>query len=265
MPENSATDRFESTEEFYAKYRPDYGEATIVHLIERFELDDSARVLDLGCGAGQIAVPLSAHVGEVVGMDPNETMLEYARRTARATGQENLRWVVGSDADLRERGDLGPFELTTMGRSFHWMDQRATLDALYAMTEPGGGVAIVNDAEWFTRGGADWQAAVYDLASEYLDDLPERIGPVEVEYDDPWDEMLEESKFGDVEVVEIGLEREWDGDSIVGYVFSLSYCSPSTFGSEADAFEADLRALLDDLDADRFSQDVDVEVLSARK
>jgi ubiquinone/menaquinone biosynthesis C-methylase UbiE len=152
----------------------------IEYLDERFELDESSRVLDLGCGAGQITIPLAAHAGEIVGMDPNEEMLREARKQAEQADRENIEWIVGSDSAVDD--ELGTFELTTMGRSFHWMNQEATLCRLYSMTEPDGGIALLNDAEWFTRGTKEWQDEVYALADEYIAGLPERTGPIE--YDD---------------------------------------------------------------------------------
>lgn len=252
---------FTSTEAYYADYRPGYGDDVIEYVSDRFALDDTARVLDLGCGAGQITVPLAAHAGEVVGMDPNEGMLREARKRAAAAGRENIEWAVGSDADLGD--ELGTFGLTTMGRSFHWMDQERTLDHLYRMTEPGGGVALLGDEEWFTRGTKAWQDDVYALADGYVDDLPERTGPIE--YDDPWDELIAEFGFTDVETVTFESEREWTVDDIVGYVFSLSYCSPETVGDDGDAFESDLRARLNDRDAAVFDQDVVRTVIAGRK
>ncbi len=268
----SPADRFASTEEYYARYRPDYGAATVEYLVDRFDLDGGSRVLDLGCGTGQIAVPIAAHVGEVVGMDPNEAMLEYARERASEAGRENVTWVRGSDEDLHGGtgadpgtgldADLGEFRLATMGRSFHWMDQPRTLDRLYDLTDPAGGVAILNDPEWLTRGGADWQLAAYSVVEEYLD-VERTDEPTEEELENPWDELVAEHGFTDVAVKTIELEREWDLDSVVGYVFSLSYCSPSTFGDEKAAFEADLSDRLAEFD--RYVQNVGVEVVSGRK
>ena len=145
---------FASAETYYAEYRPGYGDAAIQYLSNWFGLGESSRVLDLGCGTGQIAIPLAGHVGEVVGMDPNEQMLQKAEKCAESAGIENVEWVVGSDADLSD--DLGSFQLATMGRSFHWMNQQRTLDRLHAMLEPGGGVASLTDAEWFIRGANRW-------------------------------------------------------------------------------------------------------------
>jgi SAM-dependent methyltransferase len=258
----SESDPFTSTEEYYATHRPGYGEAAIEYLITRFGLDKSSRVLDLGCGAGQITVPLAVHVDRVVGMDPNEAMLREASQRADKAGVENVGWVVGSDSDLND--DMGPFRLTTMGRSFHWMDEAETLERLHSMTEPGGGVAILNDAEWFTRGEREWQDEVYATASEYLDDLPPRTGPVDHD-DDPWDEKIEAFGFADVEVATFETEREWDVDSIVGYVFSLSYCSPEAFGEKRDAFETDLRARLTDAEGETFVQRAETEIIAGRK
>ena len=252
---------FVSAESYYAEYRPGYGDAAVEYLRDRFSLDDDARVLDLGCGAGQLAVPLARHAGEVVAMDPNEAMLSEARAAADAAGRGNVRFVRGGDADLTD--EMGPFRLTVMGRSFHWMDQRETLARLRRSTEPGGGLAVVTGEEWLVRGRRDWQAAAHDVAADYLDDLPAREDPAEIEYDDPWDEMLAENEFRDVETVHFDVDRTWSVDEAVGYVFSLSYCSPATFGDDRADFEAALRARLADLGGGPFRQDEQVEVISA--
>ncbi|MFC7138933.1 class I SAM-dependent methyltransferase [Halosimplex aquaticum] len=263
----SSEDPFASAESYYAEYRPRYGDRPIDYLADRFDFDESARALDLGCGAGQIAVPLAATVGTVVGMDPNERMIDEAREQARAAGRENVEWVVGSDADLRgEVGErLGPFRVTTMGRSFHWMDREPTLDRIRELTEPGGGVAVFDDTEWLTSGSQPWQDEVYALAADYRDDLPERTGPRTEPYENPYDELIAEREFEDVEVATFEETREWTVDGIVGYVFSLSFCSPTTFGDQSDDFEADLRERLGELGGGPFRQDDEVRVISGRK
>lgn len=155
----------------------------------------------------------------------------------------------------------GPVRLATMGRSFHWMDREATLDRLSSMLEPGGGVAILGDSEWFTRGTEDWQEPVYELAGEYLEDLPARTGPVE-EYDDPYDELLERFGFTDVAVATFERERRWTVDEVVGYVFFLSFCSPERFGTERNSFEAELRDRLAALDREAFVETAEVRIVS---
>ncbi|QLH77712.1 methyltransferase domain-containing protein [Halosimplex rubrum] len=263
MSEDGPGDPFESAESYYADHRPGYGEAPFESLTERFALDvETSRALDLGCGAGQITLPLAARVGTAVGMDPNKAMLEQARRRARDRRIENVEWVVGSDADLG--GDLGPVDVTTMGRAFHWMDRGPTLDRIFELTAPGGGVAIFGDTEWLTSGERAWQDEVYAAAASYLDDLPERTGPRTEPYENPYDELLADHGFADVETATFERTREWSVDGIVGYVFSLSFCSPATFGDEKAAFEAELRERLAELGGP-FEQGDEVRVISGRK
>ena len=268
------SETFAGAESYYAEYRPGYGDDALRYLRERFDLDRDDSVLDLGCGAGQIAVPLAAHAGEVVGMDPNPAMLREAQERADAVGRDNVEWVVGSDADLPgtdEPGsgpadDLGSFSLVTMGRSFHWTNQTRTLERLRSTIDPGGGVAILNDEEWLTRGTATWQDAAYEVASEYVDDLPERTGPVD-HSDDPWDELVASFGFADVEEVTFRVEREWTADEIAGYVFSLSFCSPETFADDAErtAFESTLRERLNADFSEPFRQRAAVSVIAGRR
>ncbi len=195
-------------------------------------------------------------------MDPNGTMLDHARDRAAEAGVTSVEWVRGSDADLPALS--GTFRLTTMGRSFHWMDQERTLDRLRGTTESGGGVALVTDREWLTKGRADWQAAMYEVAAAYLEDLPDRVDPDEVTYDDPWDEKLASFGFEDVETVTFDVDRRWTVDAAVGYVLSLSYCSPDRLGDDRAAFEAAARDRLAAFDRDCLRQAATVEVISGR-
>lgn len=258
-------DPFAGTAAHYARSRPGYGEAAIEHLNDRFDLG-RARVLDLGCGAGQLAVPLAARADSVVAMDPNEAMCRATRERAARADVENVDVVEGSDADLREGliEDVVPVDLTTMGRSFHWMEGRATLDCLREHTRSGGGVAIVDDVDWLTGGDEPWMAAVYDVASAHVEDLPERYDPETVEYDDPWDELLAERGFVDVETGTFTVEREWSLAQAVEYVFSLSFASPDRFDDGGDAFERACRERLATLGPGPYEQTANVSVISGR-
>jgi SAM-dependent methyltransferase len=254
--------RFESTAEQYAVYRPEYDDAALDHLRERFALDGTGRLLDLGCGTGRLGVALTPDVGEVVGVDPNEAMVEHARERAAVVDADNTEWRTGSDATLPEMaGDLAPLRLTVMGRSFHWMDQERTLETLDEITESGGGVAILSDTEWLARGTADWGDAVYEVVTEYLGDPPERTGPVE--YDESWVDLLDDHGF-DAEERVFEVEREWDDDSVVGYLLSLSFCSAAVLGDDRQAFEDAVRERLADFE-EPYEAEGTVEVITGER
>ncbi len=63
------SDLFAGTAPYYARYRPGYPGAVLGHLRAAFNLDGTGRLLDLGCGTGEVARPLHADFEEVVGLD----------------------------------------------------------------------------------------------------------------------------------------------------------------------------------------------------
>ncbi|WP_020418225.1 class I SAM-dependent methyltransferase [Amycolatopsis sp. ATCC 39116] len=66
----------------YARFRRGYPAEVFDLLAAEFPL---GRVLDLGCGTGQLTVPMAARAGAVIGMDPSPDMLAHARGGASST------------------------------------------------------------------------------------------------------------------------------------------------------------------------------------
>ncbi|ULN32752.1 class I SAM-dependent methyltransferase [Mycolicibacterium smegmatis] len=114
-PDDGTNGLFAGTAWHYARYRPGYPQAFFDDLVEHLRLDGTGRLLDLGCGAGQLTLPLAAHVAEAVGLDPESEMLSEAARLTRDLGVTNVTWLQGSSAQVQ--ADLGHFRLVTMGRS----------------------------------------------------------------------------------------------------------------------------------------------------
>ena len=141
---------FKGTAWYYAKYRRGYPNAFIEYVVKSFNLDKDSRVLDLGTGTGQIAIPISKYVKEVIAIDPEQEMLNEGKNQIESKGITNIKWVLGRAEDITE--NLIPFNVTTMGASFHWMEQDKVLEKVYKITEKGGGVVIVaNQSPIFTE------------------------------------------------------------------------------------------------------------------
>lgn len=252
---------FATTAEYYADYRPGYSARVFEYLDGRFAFTDSDRVLDLGCGTGEIGIPLAGKVGEVLAMDPNPDMLRQVERKASERARGTITTQEGSDTDLP--AIEGPFKMVGMGRSFHWMNQEQTLEEVWRMLQPGGGIALIGNSEWVRRGTQAWQDGLYHIILEYVDDVPERTGPVE--YNDPWDDKIDNFGFEGIESLEVRVTRSWTPNEIIGYLFSLSFCSPKVLGDEKDAFETDVRDYLSEFDDSKFIQKDTETVISGIK
>lgn len=245
MSPSRPDDLFRSAAAHYARYRPGYPDTLIVETVRRFGLDGTGRVLDLGCGTGQLALPLAAYAAHVVGVDPQPEMLAEAAAAAARRGTANVTWIVGSDRDLpRLAGEIGAVRLAAMGRSFHWMERDATLAALAAIVAPGGGVLICGDGDPFWGGTEPWQVAARETIQRWLG--PQRRAGnrlADAAYE-PFEAVLARSAFSRVEVWEVTYPLARPLDALVGHLYSTSYASPAVLGAKRVGFEADLRATL---------------------
>ncbi|MGH2600594.1 MAG: class I SAM-dependent methyltransferase [Dehalococcoidia bacterium] len=267
MTERSGPDLslFEGTAWYYARYRPAYPRWLFELIVERFGLDGSGRLLDLGCGTGEIAVPLSRHVEEVVALDISAEMVEEARAHAEREGVTNVRWLVlPAEATGPE---MGTFRLITAGSAFHWMDRAEVLRRGQALLAPGGGIALAGFVgTTFWRSEVPWERAIVRVIQRWLG--PERrAGQGTFPWDHrPHEEVLAASSFERVEIGERHVRHVWTIDTLAGYLYSTSFSSPALLGDNKAALEADLRETLRQLSPEgRFEQDLRLQYILAWK
>ena len=234
---------YEGTAWYYARYRPVYPPALVKVLREQFRLDGTGRLLDLGCGPGPVAIALAHLFEKVVAMDPDDAMRAEGERIARARGVSNIEWRFGGSKDLSP--GLGRFRLVTMGNSFHWMNRARTLDALYELVTDGGGLAVVGEgAPIPPPPPTPWRIAITSVLKRYLGERPlpwEHPGPPPSERHEAY---IERSRFRDLASYQESFDVEWTIDSMIGNLYSTSFCSRRVLGERVDAFERDLRAAI---------------------
>jgi SAM-dependent methyltransferase len=234
-------DQFKDTAEYYVKYRAWYPPQLFDLLVERFALDGSSQVLDLGCGPGLLLLGLAGRVARAYGVDPEEEMLAQARRLVAQRGLANVTLARALAEDLpRIGGTWGRFRLVTMGRSFHWMDRPAVLNILRPMLDDAGGVAVIDGAERAaSRRHEIVQAAIHKhVGSE------RRSGARVWKKPDPPHEAVLRAWPGRIEKHRVQWTMEWDLTSILGEAYSRSGCSLTVLGDSRQAFEADVAAAL---------------------
>jgi ubiquinone/menaquinone biosynthesis C-methylase UbiE len=236
-------DLFRGTATFYARFRPPYPRPLFDDLVERVRPSGEGRMLDLACGTGQVALPLSGHFAEVIAVDQEVEMVEEGRRLAADRGLRNLSWRAESAEEL----DLPPrsCELVTIGSAFHRLDREAVARRAFGWLRPGGTLAIL-DAASLWQGGERWVRAVVDAIARFQPAdrraQAETVAARELSQSD----VLAQAGFEELENREYTSAVTWTADAVIGHLYSTSQCAHSALGGRQEAFEAVVRQVLTD-------------------
>jgi ubiquinone/menaquinone biosynthesis C-methylase UbiE len=231
-------DLFASAVSYYARYRSGYPVAELDALAARVGLDGSGQVIDVGCGTGQLAIPLARHASTVIAIDPVADMLAHGRRAAQAAGIDNITWLQGDSrqlATLVEPGARAAF----FAASFHWTDRPAVARVLDGLLEQGGSIVVIND-DLGESEDPDWVHAIAEIRARYLGADPAGTGahtsPRRSHYD-----VLRDSPFPCVDRSTWSWTRQLRVEEVVGLQFSYSFSTPALFADRAEAFADDVR------------------------
>jgi ubiquinone/menaquinone biosynthesis C-methylase UbiE len=242
----------------YYRFRAPYAPEAFAYIRDTFRLDRSSRVLDLGCGPGTVAIPLSRMVGEVVALDPSMEMIDEGRARAGEAGCENISWHCARAEELTE--ELGRFTLVTMGQSFHWMDRDLVLRKVAQVIAEDGGLVLINPAR--RRPQESWETLADEVVARYLGHRTRHQSMSAESKHEP--ALRRSAAFSQFTAREFATEFERDVASIIGCLYSMSSSPRSTFGERLAMFERELTEALWRMNPSGvFQERVETEVLVA--
>jgi ubiquinone/menaquinone biosynthesis C-methylase UbiE len=251
---------------YYSRYRYKYSPDFFRELAGRLQLDGQGRLLDLGCGTGQLTLPLAAYFEEAVGLDFPPSLLEQAALDAQQAGVKNVRWVEGSASGLPSlKESLGSFQVVTIN-DFNGMDQPGALYQLNQMVVPGGTLAIIE-----TKTNSKFFEATEGWAFEVRMILHKNFGykfwDATSQTNIPaFEKVLAGSRFSQVEVFEMEDTRYLTADEIIGLIYSESSTSKLVLRDRQAKFEQEIRQTLHEYNpADRFEDHIHISTILARR
>jgi SAM-dependent methyltransferase len=237
-------DRFRSAAPHYLRGRTAYADALIHDVALLCGLDGTGRLLDLGCGPGQLTRAFRPYVESALGMDPEPEMLAVARQMTDAAGLD-VEYREGSSQDLAP--GVGPLRLVTIGRAFHWMDRPETARRLDELLAPGGALVLfsgdamdVPENPWKAR----FEAAL------------EQTGAARRQ---PWrspgwvrnDMVLLSSPFSSLRRLSVIERRQTPGAALLDRALSMSSTTKARLGDAVEELRKSLDAIVAEMaDAD---------------
>lgn len=233
----------------YARHRRGFPPAAVDLLVDALGLPRSSTVLDLGCGTGQLTVPLAGRYDRVIGVDPSPDMLDLAR----SAGVPSITWLLGSDTDLP---DLSGLDAVTVANAIHLMDAPALIRRLAGRAR----LAIIANGTPLWRHDTAWSRALRAVLEDWMGTALTSYCGLDPASRASYRAEMEAAGFATDEV-HLDYTDSLTADQVIGNVYSAMSPSRLPHGADRVAFE---RRLHDALGAGPLTEPVRVAVLTGR-
>jgi ubiquinone/menaquinone biosynthesis C-methylase UbiE len=231
---------FEGTSEYYSQYRPEYPQAMFEDIVTKYNLGESGRLLDIGCGPGVLAIPLSKYFEEVVAVDIDSGMIKEGKERADALGINNIKWLTKSADELESK--IGIFKLITLGASFHWLNRPRFCNLAFKILSDDGGMFLswTGHSIWNKERNV-WEEKVLEIIKKYLGDKRRAGNGVFEVQTDKNEDTIKNAGFSRIEFKRYPSDvRMVTVEDIIKGQYTTSYAAKNLFGDRAGEFEKEL-------------------------
>jgi SAM-dependent methyltransferase len=131
---------FDSVADFYDRYRSPYPQEVVDAVIRSSHLHEGSRVLEIGCGTGQLSVPLAEKGVRLLAIELGPHLAAHARRNLERFPHAQVEvgafenWPLPSEK----------FDAVICASAFHWLDPDVRFSKSAEALRPGGFLTIVH-------------------------------------------------------------------------------------------------------------------------
>ena len=123
----------------YDRHRPAYPDELVDQACRVAGIGNGDRVLEVGCGSGQLTRSLAGRGLRVTALEPGANLISLARQNLEGAGEVEFVNARFEDARLpRER-----FRAVFSASAFHWVNPEASWQRAADVLVPGGTLALV--------------------------------------------------------------------------------------------------------------------------
>jgi SAM-dependent methyltransferase len=138
MP-RALAEAFDDVAADYDRHRPTYPDGLVDRACEVAGIGSGDRVLEVGCGTGQLTRSLLARGLEVTAIEPGRRLLELAERNVRGAGRVEFVNARFEDSEVPSTH----YDAVFAAASFHWIDPEISWEKAARLLAPGGTLALI--------------------------------------------------------------------------------------------------------------------------
>ncbi|MGO8684458.1 MAG: class I SAM-dependent methyltransferase [Thermoleophilia bacterium] len=130
---------FDAVAAEYDRSRPTYPDALIAHACQLADIASGDRVLEVGCGSGQLTRDLVARGLSVTAVEPGKHLIALAKERLQRPGEVEFVEARFEDAQLPPNHFCAAFSAS----AFHWIDPEVSWQKVARTLVPGGTLALL--------------------------------------------------------------------------------------------------------------------------
>jgi SAM-dependent methyltransferase len=234
---------YQTAAQIYSDARPKYPKEFFSKVMTELRADYRNIYVDLGCGTGELMIPLSSSFDASIGVDPEIEMLNQVNLKAIDQNTRIKTYHGMAEDYFASIPKDFKIDLVTAGRSFHWMDHEVIIKQLKNHLKPEGLFVSVgeNDGGIWNR-KADWAQVMKDLIFNTFH-LKKDFKPTNgIKID--WNRTRDKLKtLGEIQEVEFKAELIWSSDQIINLYLSSAGLF-EWLGNDIDEFKHKSKEIL---------------------
>jgi SAM-dependent methyltransferase len=205
---------FDGVAEDYNRWRAGYPEDVVVDVLACAHIEANSRVLEVGCGTGQLSTALAAHGAELVAVELGPNLAALARRNLAPFPKARVE--IGSFEDWPLPPD--PFDAVVVASAFHWLDPAVRFSKSAHALKLGGYLAIAHAHH--VRGGTP---GFFEATQQYylkwgLSEDPFFAPPNPEDAPIMYPELNERPEFGPVRRHRFEIPRQHTAETYLGWL-----------------------------------------------
>ena len=166
-PRTTARSVFDSIATLYDRARPSYPTRAVNDLLDSCRVDGSSRILEIGCGTGQLTRHLAPTGAPIRCVEPGSALADIARANLACFSNVDITTIPFEDLAVSPRS----YDVVVSATAFHWIDPSISFAKVAALLEPGGFLALMTNAH--AREGSHTDERI----AQPVRDLHRRLAP----------------------------------------------------------------------------------------
>lgn len=205
---------FDENANSYDKYRPKYPNELVEELIDLSQLKTTDKILEIGCGTGQITIDFIKRGYEIIAIEKGEFLSRIAKKNIKQYG---IGKIINSK--FEEWITTEKFKLMISAQAFHWIDKKKGIDKTINLLNDNGSIGLIWNVDKSQK--TDFWKQTGEIYDRYL---PKKKGQRSMEetINENWDYICNRKDLVDFEKRDYQWSKLYSKEEYLGLLNTFS-------------------------------------------